>query len=68
MGTIQDCSVLETVLHKIVTKKDLKPLPTLNAMLRENRQQQWQKWRTKQKLYLDNTYKEGLRLAIEKPL
>lgn len=68
LGVLQDCSVLDNFLKETLEYNYHQKIPTLHEMLREKYQQELQKWQTKQKLFLDNIYKQNLRITIVKPI
>lgn len=68
LGVIQDCFILESFLQKTLKQNYLQKIPTVYQMLQEKRQQQLQRWQTKQELFLNTSHKQNLRITIAKPL
>ncbi|VEP12470.1 conserved hypothetical protein [Hyella patelloides LEGE 07179] len=68
LGMIQDYFILEQFLQQILKQKIAQTMPTLNEILREKRQQQWQKWQTKQEDFLNIFKRQDLRTVVQYPL
>ena len=68
LGVMQDCFVLESFLSEVVKQDIAETLPTFKKIIRENRQQQWQKWRIKQEYFLNSSKRQDLRTTIQHPL
>lgn len=68
LGVMQDCFVLESVLSEMLEKDVLKTMPGFNKIVREKRQQQWQKWQMKQEYFLNSSKRHDLRTTIQHPL
>lgn len=68
LGVMQDCYVLESFLSEVLEQDIVETLPTFKKIIRENRQQQWQKWRMKQEHFLNNSKRQDLRTTLQYPL
>ena len=68
LGVMQDCYVLESFLSDVLERDLAETLPTFKKIIRENRQQQWQKWRMKQEYFLNSSKRQDLRTTIQYPL
>jgi CHAD domain-containing protein len=68
LGVMQDCYVLESFLSEVLERDLAETLPTFKKIIRENRQQQWQKWRMKQEYFLNISKRQDLRTTIQHPL
>ena len=68
LGVMQDCFILENVLSENLEKDVLTTMPTFNKMLQEKRQQQWQKWQTKQEYFLNSAKRQDFRTTVQYPL
>ncbi|MCC5605363.1 CHAD domain-containing protein [Nostoc sp. CHAB 5834] len=68
LGTMQDSAVLTDWLTDIFKSEIQTELPTLAALLTENRYQSWQKWQPLQERYLKAETKHSLHLTILHPL
>ena len=68
LGVMQDCYVLESFLSEVLERDIAETLPTFKKIIRENRQQQWQKWRIKQEHFLNISKRQDLRTTIQHPL
>lgn len=68
LGTMQDSAVLTDWLTDVFKSEIQTELPTLAALLTENRYQSWQKWQPLQERYLKAETKHSLHLTILHPL
>jgi CHAD domain-containing protein len=68
LGKIQDYAVLKQFFIEVLKQDIAKTMPSLNQMLQENYQQQWQQWQTQQKYFLINNKRQDLRAIIQYPL
>ncbi len=67
LGSIQDSVVLAEWLEDALKSKIHAQLPTLAAILTENRYQLWQQWQPLQQKYSKSENRQGLHLAILQP-
>ncbi|WP_375505614.1 CHAD domain-containing protein [uncultured Nostoc sp.] len=68
LGTMQDSAVLTDWLTDVFKSEIQTELPTLAALLTENRYQSWQKWQPLQERYLKAETKHSFHLTILHPL
>ncbi|HYX18449.1 MAG TPA: CHAD domain-containing protein [Nostoc sp.] len=68
LGTMQDSDVLTDWLTDVFKSEIQTELPTLAALLTENRYQSWQKWQPLQERYLKAETKHSFHLTILHPL
>ncbi|MCL6751688.1 CHAD domain-containing protein [Nostoc sp. CCCryo 231-06] len=68
LGTMQDSAVLTDWLTDVFKSEIQTELPTLAALLTENRYQSWQKWQPLQERYLKTETKHSFHLTILHPL
>ncbi|MEA5603394.1 CHAD domain-containing protein [Nostoc sp. UHCC 0252] len=68
LGTMQDSAVLTDWLTDVLKSEIQTELPTLAALLTENRYQSWQKWQPLQERYLKAETKHSFHLTILHPL
>jgi CHAD domain-containing protein len=67
LGSIQDSMVLAEWLEDALKSEIHAQLPTLAAILAENRYQLWQQWQPLQQKYSKGENRQGLHLAILQP-
>ncbi|MBD2246278.1 CHAD domain-containing protein [Nostoc sp. FACHB-888] len=68
LGTMQDSAVLTDWLTDVFKSEIQTELPTLAALLTENRYQSWQKWQPLQERYLKAETKHSFHLTLLHPL
>ena len=68
LGTMQDSAVLTDWLRDVFKSEIQTELPTLAALLTQNRYQSWQKWQPLQERYLKAETKHSFHLTILHPL
>ncbi|RCJ27104.1 metal-binding protein [Nostoc minutum NIES-26] len=67
LGTLQDSAVMSEWLVDVF-KSEIHTLPTLTALLAENRYKSWQQWQPLQERYLKAENKHSFHLTILHPL
>jgi CHAD domain-containing protein len=68
LGNIQDIAVMSEWLTDVFQSEIHKELPTLAALLAENRYKSWQQWQPLQERYLKAENKHSFHLTILHPL
>ena len=67
LGVIQDCFILENFLDDVLKQDLQEAMPTISQILKENRQEQWQKWQAKQEYFLNSSQQQDLRTVVQYP-